>query len=497
MAEQKKGSKGLFKIDELGEDAVDIYTDTIDVKNKAGSTSGFGASMSSFSSQAEILAKLQGADTTGVRTQIVKASRLLYATNPIYAKIINYFANMFLPRYYVTPRILPGNKKLEGDKWLAVYNQMVEIADGLNIDTKMVQIMRYLFIEGGVYMTALYHQDNQAIDVLILPSEYCQRVGETILGTDVIQFDFSYFDTLGLSEEELIELFEGFPAEFALAYRSYKDDTKQRWKVLDPRFSSAILLNQKAIPTLFYTLFGIVNYENYAQNELDKSTQSIQTIVEHHIPTYQDKLLLEMPEMRLLHKKLSSIVRTAKNTRLVTTIGNIQVHQLLKDAGNVSDKTLENAYKSIFDTAGLNNGLFYGDNQYSVEASMSIDRGYVWHYVEKLENFYNVVINNYGIDFKGYQLELTLMPISRDNAKADIEMFRENAKVGVGVLPFIIASGMKQKNIDSHLDMETNLGLVDRLTPLRSSNTMSSDFEESESDQSKKPTTELEPTNED
>ena len=497
MAEQKKGSKGLFKIDELGEDAVDIYTDTIDVKNKSGSTSGFGATMSAFSTQTEILTKLLSADGTGNRNQIVKASRLLYATNPIYAKIIDYFANMFLPRYYVTPRILPGNKKLEGDKWLDIYNQMVEIADGLNIDTKMVQILRDLFVEGGVYMTTLYHEENQAIDILILPSEYCQRVGETIVGTDVIQFNFSYFDSLGLNDKEIKDLFEGFPEEFGAAYRAYKADNKKRWTVLDPRFSSSILLNQKAIPTLFYSLIGIVNYQNYAQNELDKSTQSIQTIVEHHIPTYQDKLLLEMPEMKLLHKKLSSIVRTAKNTRLVTTIGNVNVHQLLKDAGNVADKTLENAYKSIFDSAGLNNGLFYGTNQYSVETSMSIDRGYVWHYVEKLANFYNVVINNYGIDFKGYQLELTLMPISRDNAKEDIEMFRENAKVGVGVIPFIIASGMKQKNIDSHLDMETNLGLVDRLMPLRSSNTMSSDFDESTPEKPKKPTKELEPTNED
>ena len=479
MAEKKKSVESAFKIDKIDEEAL-VYTDTIDAKQKTQSAVDFGASFTAMSDQASILLKLKSADKLGTRKEIVKASRMLYAINPIYARIINYFATMYLPRYYVTPRFVPlsNQKKLEGDDWKQVYDQMVELADGLNLDTKLIQLLTYIFVEGGVYITTIFSEENQALDFIILPSEYCQRVGETIVGTDVIQFDVTYFDSLGMNNEEREDLFKGFPAEFKKAYDEYKADTNKRWHILDPRFSSSVLLNQKAIPTLFYAFIGITNYENYAQNELDKNTQALQTIVEHHLPTYQDKLLLETPEMNLLHKKLSSIVRTAKNTRLVTTIGDVKIHQLLEDNNNVADKTLENAYKSIYDTAGLNNGLFYGDNQYSVEASMSIDRGSVWHLIEKLSNFYNVVINNCGIDFKGYQLELTMVPISRDKTATDIELFRENAKVGVGVLPFMIASGVKQKNIDSQLDMEANLNLVARLKPLRSSNTMASDYSE-------------------
>lgn len=469
-----------FKKTALTDDALQVYTDTIDVKNKVGSSTGYGASFSSLSDQAQVLTALNTADSSGTRKQLVRASRLLYAINPTYARIIDYLATMYYTRYFVTPRLLdsPQTQKLVGDDWLTVYNQMMEIADGLNLDTKFSTLLHCLFIEGGVYFTTIYSEDSTAIDTIILPSEYCQRVGETVLGTDVIQFDMSYFDSLGLSDEELKDLLEGFPEEFNKGYNDYKRDNNLRWKVLNPPFSSCVLLNPKAIPTFLYALVGVRNYENYAQNELDKSTAALQTIVEHHIPTYQDKLLLETPEMNLLHKKLSSIVRTAKNTRLVTTIGDVKIHQLLEDNNTVADKTLENAYKSIFDTAGLNNGIFYGTNQYSVEASLSIDRGYVWQFIEKIANFYNVVVNSYGIDFKGYQLELTMMPISRDKTADDLTRYRENAKLGVGILPFMIASGIKQKNVDSYLDMEANLRLVDRLMPLRSSNTMSTDYED-------------------
>lgn len=477
MAEKKAQN---FKKTALVDDALQVYTDTIDVKNKTQSNATYGASLTSLSTQEEVLSVITGADSSGTRTRLVRASRLLYAINPTYARIIDYYATMYLSRYYVTPRLLesPAAKKLQGDDWLAVYNQMIEVADGLNLDTKLTALLRYLFTEGGVYFTTLFSEEQQAIDTIILPSEYCQRVGETVLGTDVIQFDMTYFDNLGLSDEELDELFEGFPKEFSEGYKTYKKDSDKRWVVLNPPYSSCVLLNSKAIPTLMYALIGIRNFENYAQNALDKSTAALQTIVEHHIPTYQDKLLLETPEMNLLHKKLSSIVRTAKNTRLVTTIGDVKVHQMLEDNASVADKTLENAYKSIYDTAGLNSGIFYGDNQYSVESSLSIDRGYVWQFIEKIENFYNVVANSYGIDFKGYQLEITMLPISRDKTADDLTRYRENAKLGVGILPFMIASGIKQKNVDSYLDMEANLDLVGRLMPLRSSNTMSGDYTE-------------------
>lgn len=331
----------------------------------------------------------------------------------------------------------------------------------------------------------MYSEETKTVDTIVLPSEYASRIGETEFGTDVIQFDMSYFDTLGLTVDELNDLLSGFPAEFTQFYVQYKGDAKNhRYAALNPAYSSCVLLNSKGIPTLLYSLIGIRNYENYAQNELDKSTQALQTIVEHHIPTYQDKLILEVPEMNLLHKKLSKITKSAKNTRLVTTIGDVHVHQLLEDAGNVADNTLENAYKSIYDAAGVNNGLFYGDNEYAVEASLSIDRGLVWHLIEKLANFYNVALNNLGIDFKGYQVELTMVAVSRDKAPTDIERYRESAKLGVGIMPFLIASGIRQKNIDSHLDMEANLGLVERLVPLRSSNTMGSEFGDEKSSSS-------------
>lgn len=333
-------------------------------------------------------------------------------------------------------------------------------------------MLTQLYTEGGVFFTCFLDEETNVLDTLMLPAEYCRRIGESLYGTDVIQFNFAYFDTFG-TEEQIAEVLASFPKEFSTLYKKYKNGSVDKWQRLDPRLSSCVLMNSKAIPTMLYAYMNILNYQQYTSNEISKSTAALQTIVVHHIPTYQDKLLLESTEMNALHKKLSKIVRSTPNTRLVTTIGEVSVQQLLSDSATVADNTLENAYKSIFDADGLNNGIFYGDNQYSIAASLSIDRGIVWKHIEKLMNFYNLAINNCEIDLKGYQVEITMIPISRDATATDIALLRENAKVGVGVLPFMIASGIKQKNVDSYLDMEANLDLPNRLMPLRSSNTMS------------------------
>mgnify|MGYP003465138592 CR=1 FL=1 len=58
------------------------------------------------------------------------------------------------------------------------------------------------------------------------------------------------------------EYLKQFPAEFKKGYNKYlKDAANMRWQELDPRYSTGILLNDAAMPTLFYLYGGILDYE--------------------------------------------------------------------------------------------------------------------------------------------------------------------------------------------------------------------------------------------
>jgi hypothetical protein len=230
------------------------------------------------------------------------------------------------------------------------------------------------------------------------------------------------------------------------------------------------MCNSKGIPTFLYVYGGILNYQAYAINELDKSNNQIENVLVHKLPTYQDKLLFEVPEMQALHQKIAAITKSASHTRLITTIGDITVHPL-QEQDSRENEVLSKAYKSIYEMTGLNGELFNGSNAEALKEQEKILRGEVWGKVEEIVNFLNVILNNWTAFKNGYQADLTMLSISRDNVQEDTARYQSAAGFGVGVTNFIVASGVKQKNIESFLDMEDNLGYVARLKPLLNTNT--------------------------
>lgn len=316
------------------------------------------------------------------RTQIVKLSKELYAKNPIYASVINYMSNMFMWRYKVIPHKTykkskaKANKKLKRDDYMLMYNQMLEVVDGLSIETKFPELLTILFTQGAVYFTTYCDEESITIDSLLLPDKYCRKIGETQYGTAIIQFDFSYFDDLGLKTDEINDYFKSFPKEFKSKYSKYKHDTNLRWQELDPHFSSGILLNEFSIPTYIYILGGILDYEKYQDIELERNENMLKYLVVQTMPVYQDKLIFEMDEVDALHKSLRKVIDKGEKTKLITTFGDVK---LLKVAENdtVANEVLAKAFKAIFNNAGFNSGIFTSESVEALKMSLIRDKGIV------------------------------------------------------------------------------------------------------------------------
>ena len=114
--------------------------------------------------------------------------------------------------------------------------------------------------------------------------------------------------------------------------------------------------------------------------------------------------------------------------------------------------------------------------------SLLRDRGFVWKFVQSLVNFYNITINNW-FDFKTYEANLDILPISPYTYNDDIKVYKDNATLGVGKVDYFIAAGIKQKNLSDMLDLENYLHL-DRVTPMQTSYTQTAEdrVEESSGD---------------
>ena len=421
--------------------------------------------------------------------QVAVLSTSLYQTNLIYQKIIDYYRNMYYWRYVVTPRRLQldeDSKKLNKKEFGKLYHNMLEIVDGISIETTFPRLLLEIFKNGQLYLYARGDQVSRTVSTIVLPAKYCRPGLKTQHGTVEIDFDFSYFDSLGLNQEEKVALLAVFPKEFVRCYDEFlADKTNKRWQTLDPKVSTCIRMNEAGFPSFLSLFYDIIDYKTYKLNELDKSTNKLERLVTQEIDL--EKSGLELPEVEQLHASMADIICQNKGSTLVTSVGTINVHPLQED-DSVQNEALNQAYNNIYNNAGINYNLFNGSIAESLDASIKRDLAFVWVYIEQLVNFYNLAINNL-VNFKGYQLSLRVLPISPYNESEKLSSFHQNAEYGVGIMDLVVASGIKQVDLESTLEMEEYLDLSNRLVPLSSSHTLSStDVQEKKSGKDNKST---------
>lgn len=407
----------------------------------------------------------------------IKLSNTLYDTNPIYAKIINYYVYMYYYRNLVTPRKIKSGKIQK--KYDEIYKEMLEFVEGMNIETTYAKILLEMFKNGRVYLYAKGDSKSKTVYTILLPLAYCRPTITTQYGTQQIEFDFSFFDSFGLTDDEKKDLLNLFSDEFVLGYAKYcVDKVNNKWQPLNYKFATCLSLNEDGFPTLLNTFYDIIDYKTYKLNELDKNTNYLERLVVQEID--MEKTQLDISEVQELHDSMADIICQNRGSTLVTTVGKIDVKQL-QEYSSVQTDTLQNSYKSIYDNAGINNNLFVGENADALNVSLRRDEAYVWGFIEQITNFYNVAINNIK-NFGNYQLSLKILPITVYNEDAKLECLHQSATLGVGVLDYVVGTGTKQVDLEASLELEEFLDLSNRLVPLQSSHTQSSTVSDTKKD---------------
>lgn len=462
----------------------EMYKDDVSIRRNVNKNIGISTSMASLTADSLKNAYFTLTDTLENQR---KYSAEAYTFYPIYANIVDYLSNMFCWRYTYIPRLV--KEKASKTDYMEIYGLMGDVVEGIMPETTFPMILTDLFVTGAVFLITNKNTSSKTITTLKLPYKYCRPSSISQFGTVIYQFDFSYFDNLGLNKTELETIFNFYPKEMRTQYNAYLTDKQNlRWQILDPKFAAAFMANEHGFPTRLQTLINILQYNNYLDNELVRNSQQLDKIVTHKMPTWEDKLVVDIDEMTELHQSMAKVLSKNKHIRLLTSFGDIDVKSIGEDKSQ-ENKVLTNAYNAIFDATGLNHEVFTGDIKEALSYSILRDKSVVWKYVQQLVSFYNVVINN-SFNFKGYQCDFNILPITIYDEKEMLLHYKEGATLGVNKLEYIVASGVKQVNLASKFELEDVLKL-DQLKPLSTSYT--------QNDNSKKdnkiPTEEVDDTN--
>lgn len=491
QTENQKFSKALFSVKR--KPIVGLYDNVLRTKNYLGLTSRSGGDFNDLStfyngSYLDPYFRQVGNNNPAC----VKLSNALYGTNRIYQNVLNYLANMYYFRYVVVPRKVKNKteNKLIIENYRQIYDTMVEIVEGLKIETVYPKLLLNIFKNGQIFLYATGDKKSQTLSTIILPIEKCRSTIMTQHGTTQIEFNFKFFDEITNDNQKREMLFGLFPKEFKELYNIYKTDPAYRegWVPLDPKRSTSISMNEQGFPTFLSIFYDIIDYKNYKMNEMDRNTNGLEKLVVQEID--MQKTEMDMSEIEELHASMSDSI-SQNGSFLVTTPGSIKVEQLQEERSQ-ENKVLENAYKTIYDNAGFNHELFSGSSSESLQSSLKRDLAFVWQFIEEITNFYNLAINNI-FNFHDYQASVRILPISPYNEKEKLDIYHQNATLGVGILDSVIATGLKQVDLEPTLELEQFLDLKNRLIPLQSSHTQSSSTTEESKDKEDKSGTTAEP----
>lgn len=224
MATMTAAEKAKFEKERI-KDLVKIYSDPTAAKYNYDKTPTLG--WQSYTSAEALRNAIKNAINS--KDTLVNTSQGYYITNPIYASILNYLADMFLWRYTIIPhKLYSGSSRKAAPKLEKVYAEMMEVIEGLNLENKIPAELLQLFIDGSVFFITEYDNESQTINTLLLPNKYCRKVGETQFGTGMIKFNYAYFDDQGLGPEDLVDFLETFPEEMQAGYAEYKKNPSNK-----------------------------------------------------------------------------------------------------------------------------------------------------------------------------------------------------------------------------------------------------------------------------
>jgi hypothetical protein len=395
-----------------------------------------------------------------------EVSRSLEAVDSKYAKLISYFADMFHVRYTVIPTLLKRARALPEAEYLNKYNDIMQVVEGMSLETTIPTLLKEIYLAGSVFIYTEKYNPAKTLSMIILPQEYCRPVLKTNHGTFIVQFNFDYFYKMNTTDQQ--DALRLFPAEFARLYEQTKN-LGRKWVTLDPKHSTGFLLNHYGITPLVNVLGDIIDYQEFKENDLERSRNELKSILTHKIPMYQDQFIFTLDEVAAIQKSISKIVSSHEGLETITTFGDTELLKL-QEEGSRENKQVAQAYTNIYQSAGLNPNMWTSNSIAALDMSFKIDKASVIRHLNNIETFLNIAMNN-AYNFSPYEARIKLLHISVRDEASDIEKYQESAKFGIGKLEAIVASGVRQSEILDVSRLEDALKLDEILKPLQSSHT--------------------------
>lgn len=401
-------------------------------------------------------------------------SRYFYDRDGIYKRIVLYYATILKYSGILIPHPILG-KQLSQAFLKKRYIGALEYIDRLKIPQLCTNISLYVLINGS-YGGIILDSSKNGIAIIDLPCGYYRSRYRDLAGNDIIEFNVAYFDKI-LSDTTREKVLKTYPKLVSSYYKKYAaGKLTNSWVIIPASIGIYFSFFDDARPLFLNVIPASILYDDAVDTERERDLEEIRKIIVQKIPHLSDgQLLFEPVEAIEMHDGAVNMMKGNKNISVLTTYADVDsiVSKTQKDTSDSIDKMLQNVYSE----AGASSQVFAPTGSQSLGTSITNDIAVMMILAKKYSYFFTYLVNTF-FAHRDLEFNYELTNISWYNESEYITNSYKLAQSGYSFLLPSMAMGLTQKELVDVKDLENDLlKLRDKLIPLQSTYTQSSDSE--------------------
>lgn len=394
-------------------------------------------------------------------------AQYLYNTNMFFKRLIHYFADILDFRF-----ILKSSNPEPSKKFINAYHSANDWFDKFNIVHEFRKVMKVIILEDVAFY---YLRENDGVATLQrMPSDYCKITGSTNLGY-TYAINMTYFMQTGVNIAD-------YPEEIQLRYMEYQNGGNPQasfYITLDPTKAVVFKWDENyagIVPVLLGTFLMALDIVEF--QDLQRTRTQLDTIklLMQKIPMRNDKdakkndFLIDEVVAGAFHTNIKNSLPAGTN--VITTPMDVDAINF----NNVQDRNniVAEGEQSFWGSAGVSPLLFGASSKSSVGVlqGLKIDSAFVDLMYHQFARFVNCQLDKKN---KKYKFKIDFLGSTIFNKEEQFDQAMTGAAVGMPVSLIGHAIGLQPRDLNNLTEMEDILKIKEKLTPLQSTHTSSSD----------------------
>lgn len=401
---------------------------------------------------------------------IQQVSKILYASNGIYYRLIENFTNIPMYDLYLSPTTIIGfnGKSNTVDKMNKEYEQIAQLIEKINYKYNFKWFGRQLLLYGELFLYKV--EDNNGIFYKAMPNDICRISG--VMENNILKY------SLNLSKLSNANLLSTMPVPIQKLYEKFANgslanDEKlvDNYYYLEENEAVAFLfddgnIRNKGISPFCYLFDKIYRVDEIEDDELSSTAADNLKLIHMKIPTNEEgELMMDTDIIGQYHQAAKQ--NLPKGCAITTNPLNMEVFTTQRQAQSTLTAS-QKAYESVYTSSGVNSELFNGarSSNESVLNSIKTDEMVVDRLNLIFCNFINYEIKNKK---RNAMWKVEMLRNTYFNKKDIQASERESITIGGNKLRYLAACGYTPLTALSSLLYESTLGLEQYFHPVTSS----------------------------